>query len=455
MRGTRIRAVNAMLGTGALPMKKKSDPFSFDAKVSSLVQATQKLAISQILVLRRLTLADPESLKWASERQLNVVFDVILSKAIERTDRIQLLTAVDKDYEPLLPAASSRDPQDKVILARLVNAVIGTPGAMLKKQNEAEQAQADFEILLARRLPSTPPRMRRSNTPFREAPPLFNVQGGLKSTSAAQKSGDPSSPDSASGIAEAHHHQVDFSTLFDDTICGHIRKILDLLRVPADIQDPQGRPRVPFMVAPEFSATMEDVMRRYILPQIKASRQVKSLANAYNWAQVGGEQLIEIIQGSEINNPILHNWDLVWNTYKTDGKNPKDSPWAVFREDATNCNYSPPDKEHIRLLMDLIRYEPEGIAKCWRELQDLSQQEFSPSGRQERARDGALRDGILKWSAKLPDFVGEFLAIKAAFTFQACTHDYMRSLVTNYGRNDQDRRRNAPFLCQFVDGLRD
>ena len=428
-------------------------PSSFETKAASLIEATQKLGIAQILVLRRMTLSDQESLKWATHHQLDVVFDVILSGALKRLDRIQLLTASDKGFEPLLPPEASRSPQDKEVLTRLATALMGPAVAPPRAMSEAEKAQADFESLLARRLPPPAPRTDRRNAPFREAAPLFHAQGGLSATSAGQKKIDQTTGAPIAADVETYH-QVDFAALFDDTLCGHVRKILDLLRIPDDRSSPQLRPRVPFMVAPEFSSTMEDVMRRFILPQMRASRQVKSLANAYNWPQVGGEQLIEILQGSEINNPILHNWDLVWNSYKTEGKTPKESPWALFREDATNCNYTPPDKEHTRILMDLIRYEAEAIAKCWRELQHLYQQEFAPSGRQEHARDGAFRDGILKWSAKLPDYVGEFLAIKAGLSFPACDAEYMRAFTTNFGRSEQDRRRNAPFLCQFVDALK-
>jgi hypothetical protein len=427
-------------------MTQTNNSSAFDSKVTSLVEATRGLGIPQVLILRRMTLNDPESLKWANEHQLNVVFNIILTMAVERTERIKLLTAMDRDLEPLLPPPEMRDAQDHDILLSIVNSVLGGSSALRvasKKMTDAEKVISDFEHLLSRRLPATPPRSKRFTTPFREAPPLFAIQGSMNAA-AAKKAGQK---------ALKPGQQIDFTALFDDTLCGHIRKILDLLRVPTDAAGPHMRTRLPFIVAPEFIPTMEDAMRRFILPQMRESRQIKALANAYNWPQVGGEQLVEIIQGSEINNPVLHNWDLVWNAVKAEDKPGKDSVWTLFKEDATNSNYSPPDRDHIRLIMDLIRYEPESIAKSWREIQSLAQQEFAPSGRQERARDGALRDCILKWSAKLPDFVGEFLAIKAAFSFRACGPDYMQTLLTNFGRNEKEQRRNAPFLSQYVDDL--
>lgn len=447
-------------------MNKPRDTDAFEAKVTSLVEATRSLSIAQILVLRRLTMADPETLRWSSPRQLKVVFNVILSKAIERTDPGQLQAARNQNLEPLLPPLANRTDEDRQVVAELLDKLLG-PVVKSAGVAEAEKTQTEFENLLTRRLPPTPPRVPRVHIPMREPQPLFPQQGGMQSTSANRKGRGGLAPITMrtdDDLREAQRASVDFNTLFDDTICGHIGKILDLLRIPSgseqdgEVNDDYstsqmtgGHVRIPFMVAPEFNPVFEDVLRRYILPTMRASRHVQTLANSYNWSQVGGEQLIEIIHGSEQNNPILHNWDLRWNALKTETtKGNKETPWTLFREDATRCNYSPPDKDNIRILLDIIRYEPDSIAKSWRELQQLYAQEFSPSGRQERARDGAFRDGILKWSARLPDHLGEFLAIKAAFTFKACTPDYMRALVANFGRSEAERYRAAPFLSQFV-----
>lgn len=430
--------------------KSPTDSIAFDIKASSLIEATQHLSVPQILVARRMTLTDPESLRWASPHQLHVVFDVILNKSLERYDRSELLSAVDQHLEPLLPPEHHRLPEDVETLTRLVGAILNKVRAPNKKLSDAEVIVASFETLLSRRLPPTPKAYPRPQSPYREPPPLFAVQGNTRTTirkAIAPSGADVTRPDEA----QSHrNHHVDFTALFDDTIIGHIKSALELLQIPANYPNPLYRTRLPFVVAPEFTPIFEDVLRRFILPQMRSSRQVKALANAYNWAEVGGEQLIAIMQGSEINNPVLHNWDLVWNTFKNDTKKVKESPWTLFQTDATICNYYPPDRENIRVILDMIRYEPEAIDKCLGELSNLAQQEFAPTGRQERARDGALRDGILKWSDKLPDYVGEFIAIKAAFLFPACTPDYMRALVNNYGRSEQDRRRNAPYLSQFV-----
>lgn len=104
-------------------------------------------------------------------------------------------------------------------------------------------------------------------------------------------------------------------------------------------------------------------------------------------------------------------------------------------------------------MQDIIRFEADAFAKAWRELGQLYQQEFSPNARQEQAREGAFRDGLMKWSSKLPDHVGEFFAIKAYFTFSRIDATFLRRLATNFGRSDAERRRNAPYLVNFIQNL--
>jgi hypothetical protein len=424
---------------------------TFEAKVASLIAATRHLEVPQILTLRRLTLHDPETRKWATEKQLGVVFSVILTKAVERVGIEAFRLAREKSFAGLLPAGAQGRDEDARVLSDLAMQMLGPP-----PRSEAANTQAGFEALLARgNLQPAPPKTarQRSASLGKEPPPLFAAQLGP----ASEKGGLAkmmSRPASAQSDG-AEGKPIDFSVLFDDTLCGYTRKIISLFRIGGGAKGM----RVPFLVAPEFADVYEEVLRRHILPQMRSTRHVSTLALNYNWGEVGGDKLIEIIQGSEVNNPILHNWDTRWNAFRTPkpvkGKKPaalkpEDNPWPLFREDATRGNYEPPTEDAVQLMQDIIRQEADVIAKCWRELSQLYEQEFSPNARQDQAREGAFRDGILKWAAKLPDHVGEHLAIKAFFEFDRCDGTFLRRLVGSMGRNDSERQRNAPYLSQFV-----
>ncbi|WP_245651279.1 hypothetical protein [Paramagnetospirillum marisnigri] len=416
--------------------------------MASLIAATRHLEVPHILVLRRLTLRDPEARKWANEKQLNIVFQVILSKAIERYGLPKLKAARDRGFEPLLPAGGDSRDEDLRVLGDIATQLIGPP-----QMSEAESTQASFHALLARGAAVPPPRTMRTQPPTREPPPLFAAQLGPAGDKQLRRMIQVQQSEDEGGGERTPF--TDFTTLFDDTICGYTEKTLAMFR----ISGPSRGLRLPFLLAPEFGPVYREVLKKHILPQMRATRAIQALGGTYNWAEVGGERLIEIIQGSEVNNPILHNWDGRWASFRAPkapkGKKapppkPEDNPWPLFRDDATRCNYEPPSEAHVILLQDIIRFEADVMAKCWRELSQLYTQEFAPSGRMDQAREGAFRDGIMKWSAKLPDYIGEHLAMKAHFEFERLDADWMRKLLNNFGKNDSERRRNAPFLSDFV-----
>ncbi|MEW5726535.1 MAG: hypothetical protein AB1918_01785, partial [Pseudomonadota bacterium] len=281
------------------------DNKTFETKVANLIAATRHLEIPQILVLRRLTMADPETRRWANEKQLAVVFTVILTKAIERFGLDKLRDARARNFESMLPPgpAESRE-TDAIVLADIAQQMLG-PAPM----SEAETTQAGFERLLALGPAAPAPRIPRQQTPIKEPPPLFAAQLGPDSGAL------PPTKLRAMGVegaADAEHRPMDFNSLFDDTICGYSRKILALLRAAGDTKGV----RMPFIVAPEFGACYEEILRRFVLPQMRNSRHIQSLSTSYNWAEVGGDKLIEIIQGSEVNNPVLHNWDTRWSSFR-------------------------------------------------------------------------------------------------------------------------------------------
>ncbi len=423
-------------------MAEAQDTRAFEAKVGSLIAATRHLDVPQILVLRRLTLKDPESLRWASERQLNVVFGVIVAKALERYGPARIREARDRGFAPLLPPADGARDEDLRVLTEAAQPLLGAA-----LSSEAQSTQAGFEALLAHRLiAAPPPRTERFQTPIKEPPPLFAAQLGQLDRGAKAQMPQTEADTDAKPF-------TGFDALFDDTLCNYARQVLALFAVTVRVEGV----RLPFISAPDFAATYEDVLRRFVLPAMRQSRHVQTLATSYNWAEVGGAKLLEILQAGEVNNPILHNWDSRWGSFRlgkagAKGKKPQpeDNPWPLFREDATRGNYEPPVEEDLPLLQDVIRFEFDAVIKCWREIGHLYQQEFAPNARQEQAREGALRDGMMKWVARLPEHVGEFLAIRAHFELPRCDTLFMRRLANNFGRTEAERRRAAPFLCDFV-----
>lgn len=421
---------------------EQRDRKTFESKVANLIATTRHLEVPHILLLRRMTLKDPESLKWATDRQLNVVFDVLVNTALERVAPDVLRTAQEQGYQSLvMPGSPDDQAEDIRILSALADMRISPTTKSPRPQSEHGNTLAK---LLAMSPDTSPKKMAREIAKSKEPPPLFAAQMGPDSAKAM-----PSQEAVKIAAQQEEKPFTDFPTLFNDTICGFTRSILGEL----SYKDPIKPGRPPFAVAPEFAVCYEEVLRRFVLPPMHTSRHIQQLGMNHNWAEVGGAKLIDILGAGDHNNPVLHNWDMRWGNLRVPkGKKPKpeENPWPLFKEEATRGNYEPPSEENLQLLQDIIRFEPEVIAKAWRELCQLYEQEFSPSGRQEQAREGAFRDGLMRWAAKLPDHVGEFLAIKAYFTFPGITGTWIRRLLTNFGRTDSERYRVAPFLSQFA-----
>lgn len=379
------------------------DAKGFESKVAELVAITQRLDVQRILMVRRLTLGDPETLKWANVRQLELIFNVILEKALERTDRDAIHAASQDHFESMLPPGdeSVRD-QERWILFDLSRAML--TGV---KPTEETTTEAVMEELAA---------------------------------------------------DEAPIEASDFATLFDETIVRHTRRVLNALACTGS------RPHIPrpFYVAPHFAAVFEKVLREHVLKPIRSTRRIKELASTRNWQAKGGaERLVGMILAGESDNPILHYWDQRWlgfdparATAKGKGTiRPEDNPWGLLKDDGAKNEYIPPYFTDIPMLQRLIRYDGEVISDAWQRLAQIYQQEFNPVSKSDQARQGAFRDAVLSAIEKQDHHGGDLLVIRAFYDLPKVDRLFLKMLIQSLGRSEQERNRKAPLLIAFYNDL--
>lgn len=375
----------------------------FEAKVVELVAVTQRLDVPRILMVRRMTLNDPETLRWASSHQLELIFGVILEKALERTDREVMLAASRDHFDPLLPPGDEgvRD-QERWMLFDLSKQLL----AGLQSSDEST-AEAVMEELAAD-----------------EAP----IEAG------------------------------DFATLFDETIVRHTRRVLGALACTGS------RPHVPrpFYLAPQFAPVFEKVARGFIVKPIRSTRRIKELAASRDWQAKGGaERLLGMILAAANNNPILHYWDQRWANLEparaaAKGKGairPEDNPWDIFKEDGAKHEYAPPTFMDIPMLQRLIRLDGEAVADQWEQLAQIYQQEFDPKSRADQVRQGAYRDALLRTVEKMDHQAGDLLVIRAFYDLPKTDRMFLKLLIQSLGRSEQERLRKAPLLISFYNDL--
>ncbi len=377
----------------------------FENKVAGLVSVTQRLDVPRILLLRRMTLSDPEALKWAKPRQLELIFGVILEKALERTDVAVIHAASQDQFEPLLPPGDEgmRD-QERWMLFDLARPMLAGMKPLEETTTEAvmEELAADEE------------------TP---------IEAG------------------------------DFPTLFDETLARHVRKILAALACTGV------RPHIPhpFIVAPHFGAVYEQVTRQFVLPTMRGTRRLKELASSRNWQEKGSaDRLLGMVLGDvNQNNPIRHYWDDRWASFDparatAKGKGtirPQDNPWQVFKDAAAQHGYIPPYFSDIPMLQRVLRYDGEVVAEAWQRLAQIYQQEYTPKSKDDQARQGAFRDAVLQSFDRLDDHAADLLVIRAFYDLPKVDRMFVKTLIQSLGRSAAERERKAPLLIAFYNDL--
>lgn len=379
------------------------DAKGFESKVAELVAVTQRLDVPRILMVRRMTLHDPETLKWANQRQLELIFSVILEKALERTGSDVVHAASLDQFDSMLPPGDDavRD-QERWMLFDLSRAMLA--GVKTEDENTTD---AVMEELAADETP---------------------IDSG------------------------------DFATLFDETIARHTRRTLNALACTG------ARPHIPhpFVVSPHFAPVFERVIRDYVLKSIRSTRRIKEMAASRNWQQKGSaNRLLSMILADQDQNPILYYWDLRWQGFDparatAKGKGtirPEDNPWDVFREDGTAHEYIPPYYTDIPMLQRLIRYDGDEIAEAWQRIAQIYQQEFAPTSKNDQARQGAFRDAILSAVEKLDNHAGDLLVIRAFYDLPKVDRMFLKMLIQSLGRSEMERNRKAPLLIQFFNDL--
>lgn len=246
-----------------------------------------------------------------------------------------------------------------------------------------------------------------------------------------------------------------FAETFDDVVCGYLEQVLGVLRV-----EQPGALRLPFIAHPAFAAAIDQVARAHVLPAMRDTRHIKTLADSLNIKDGGRKELIRILTAGEINNPILHTWDRRWEDLaprRRPGKPFKPLPaakatWTAFARHAEENGYIAPTMDQLDLLLTLPRYDLGRLRAAWREIEQLYHQEFRPGAHQIQAREGALRDALFKWEGRegMPGHALEWLAIKASASFPLLNLAWLDRFSTNKGKTQEERERAIPFLMQVL-----
>lgn len=225
------------------------------------------------------------------------------------------------------------------------------------------------------------------------------------------------------------------------------------------------RPLPPlFLLSPDFAERFKAAVATLIFPKIKSSRQLRLLATNIDVASATTETF-----WLSINSSMSHMLQLTWNTAWNDlrlipelrgeEKVLKVKPEtkelrALLTPSAADAYDLPHIGNHeIELFKSLmsatIDWWPQ-LSEFWWVCHTLYEQEWDPRIFQQQAREGALRDSLLRNFEAFPEPWHDFFVLMLHRVFPRITTRVMERFAYNLGQNEETRRQRMPYLMHAI-----
>lgn len=216
-----------------------------------------------------------------------------------------------------------------------------------------------------------------------------------------------------------------------------------------------------FLSSPQFRVKLQEAVRRFILPLVSESRQIRTLAASLDLSKVDDEGFWGLINNT-LKASILDAWRSGWDEMK---------PIAGLKEDGRTVLKI---KDDLKRLREMLQPDAPGdydmpkvgtlelevfaslldttqdwwaeLNRPWKVFVDLYEQEKDPRVFQERAREGALRDYMLQSLDNFPTAWLDFILLAAYRVFPRVNTRFIDNFTTNY----PNREKVLPFTMRFL-----
>lgn len=221
----------------------------------------------------------------------------------------------------------------------------------------------------------------------------------------------------------------------------------------------------PCLLSPVFAQRLKDAVGQLIYPKIRASRQIRLLASNIDVATTTTEGFWQNINDS-MGRLLQLTWQSAWNDlYLIAEMRDNERVWKVKPETkALRDMLAPPnpgayDLPHvgnaeIALFQSLLSVDQDWwpiLSTFWRGCHSLYEQEWDPRVFQQQAREGALRDWLLKEFANLPEPWHDFIILMAHRVFPRLGVRFLDRFAYNLGTSEESRRNRMPVLMRYID----
>jgi len=231
------------------------------------------------------------------------------------------------------------------------------------------------------------------------------------------------------------------------------------------------RPLPPiFLLSPAFAAKFRDAITKFILPNIRDSRQVRMLSTSFDWSSADTDSFWDFVT-PQLKSNILDTWAATWedlklvDVRKDDGtrvlqvKEPTKQLREMLHPDQPE-DYDLPrianrEIDIFKSLLDPATDWWVRLNNFWQCCHDLYEQEKEPRAFQQKAREGALRDNLLNAFVNLPEQWGDFVILTCHRVFPRIDSQFLEKFSTNLGRNEHEREAHMPFLIRYLRQVRE
>jgi hypothetical protein len=226
----------------------------------------------------------------------------------------------------------------------------------------------------------------------------------------------------------------------------------------------------PFILSPAFANNLKDAIERLIFPFIGNSKQVRILAPGVDWTKIDSQTFWTDRSTHLIRRKILQLWLRAWDDLKLITSAGEDGLNVVQIKENTKllrallAPSSPGDYDLPRvtnreiLIFESLLETPddwlESMTDIWRRCQDLYEQEKDPRIFQQKAREGAFRDGILAAFKEFPEQWSDFLVLLCHYVFPRVSTGFLEHFSASLGTSEADRERRMPFLMRYLRQVR-
>ena len=254
----------------------------------------------------------------------------------------------------------------------------------------------------------------------------------------------------------------DFQKLCEAAICRRMEKVLVFFqRFNPDINRPLPQP---CLTSAEFATRLYSAATELAMPPIWESRPIRMLSTKFEWQHCDTDTFWGHID--DITAKIfLESWKVGWEGLKLVETKRDGQRVLQVKEQTKRLRewLQPPKQDDYdlpkvgNLEIDLFRslFDPTEdhygqLVNEWRKLHDLYEQEMDPRVFQQKARDGAFRDGLINALDRFPSEWSDFLVLTCHRTFPRVSVIFLTDFIRNFGRNETEHEANLPYIVRYL-----